>query len=111
MKCTTPESSKTLFKCRTNNLPLNDRKRFKGEEEKRDMCGAEREDLKHFVMWCPEYNQERIEHPKLRRPYRENEDWITGDLLFDNNDIEITKEILHAFWKKKERRNKEIKIS
>ncbi len=76
----------------------------KGEEEKCDMCGAEREDLKHFVMWCPEYNQERINHPKLRRPYREDEDWIIGDLLFDNDDIEITKEILHAFWKKREKK-------
>ncbi len=65
------------------------------------MCVAEREDLKHFVMWCQEYNQERIKHPKLGRPYREDEDWIIGDLLFYNDDIEITKEILHAFWKKK----------
>ncbi len=58
------------------------------------VCGAEREDLKHFVTWCTEYNQERIKHPKLQRPYRENEDWIIGDLFFDNNDIEITKETL-----------------
>ncbi len=83
MKCTTPESSKILFKCRKNNLQLNDRKRFKSEEEKYDMWGAECDGLKHFVMWCPEYNQERIKHSKLQRPYRENEDWIIGDLLFD----------------------------
>ena len=99
----TRESSKILFKCRTNNLPLNDRKRFKGEEEKCDMCGAEREDLKHFVLWCPEYNQERIKHEKLQRPYQEDEDWIIGDLLFDNNDIETTKKMLHDFWKKRKK--------
>lgn len=40
-------------------MNLNDRKRFNGEETKCDMCGAEKEDLKHFILWCPEYCQGR----------------------------------------------------
>ncbi len=43
--------SQLLFKCRTNNLQLNDRRRFR--EVTCDVCGAEKEDLIHFLLWCP----------------------------------------------------------
>ena len=42
-------SSVILFKCRTNNQNLNDRKRFEGEDEKCDLCNSVKENLFHFI--------------------------------------------------------------
>ncbi len=82
-------ASEILFKCRTNNLKLKDRKRFQGEETKCDICDAEKEDLNHFSLWCPELNEERIKCTKLQRPYIENQENIIGDLLFNKSKNQI----------------------
>ncbi len=78
------KDSVILFKARTNNLNLNDRKRFWREDTKCDMCGAEKEDLKHFVM-VPRaaYTDERRKSPRLQQPYKEIEDDIIGNYLFE----------------------------
>ena len=45
--------SKLLFRCRTNSLLLNWRKRFSGGEEKCDICQqGESETLQHFLLHC-----------------------------------------------------------
>ncbi len=63
------QASEIIIKSRTNNLRLNDRKRFWNEATTCDMCGAEREDLKHFMLWCPTYTQERRKSERLQQPY------------------------------------------
>ncbi len=96
------QDSVILFKARTNNLNLNDRQRFWGEDTQCDMCGAEKEDLKHFL-WCPEYTDERWKSPRLQQPYKENEDDIIGKYLFEKRYIETTKKEIHKFWTIRER--------
>ncbi len=80
---TNDQDSVILFKARTNNLNLNDRKRYWGEDTKCDMCGAEKKDLRHFLLWCPTYSDERRKSPRLQQPYKENEDDIIGQYLFE----------------------------
>ncbi len=43
-----------------------------------DMCGAEREDLRHLMLWCPAYTQERRKSGRLHQPYPEEEDDVIG---------------------------------
>ncbi len=101
------QASEILFKSRTNNLRLNDRKRFWNEATTCEMCGAEREDLKHFMLWCPAYTQERRKSERLQQPYIEEEDDVIGQYLFDNKFIVDTKGTLHTFWKIREKKMKE----
>ncbi len=83
------QASEILFRSRTNNLRLNDRKRFWNEATTCDMCGAEREDLKHLMLWCPAYTQERRKSERLQQPYPEDDD-VNGHYLFENKFIEKT---------------------
>ena len=68
------------------------------------MCGAPVEDLKHFILFCIGYNEVRSGHPALQQPYQENTDIIIGQTLFDNSDIETTKDILYKFWTIRQRK-------
>ncbi len=95
-----------ISKCRTNNLQLNDRRRFRGEEITCDVCGAEKEDPIHFLLWCPGYSEERRKSVKLQQPYIQEEEEIVGRYLFENKDIEEGKRDNH-FWKIRERMRKE----
>ncbi len=69
------------------------------------MCGSEKEDLKHFLLWGPGYSDERQKNIKLQQPYQEEES-IIGEFLFGNN-IEETKETIHKFWKIREKEMKQ----
>ncbi len=84
-----------LLKSKTNNLRLNERKRFCNESAASNMCGAEREDLKHLMLWCPAYTHERMKSERLQQPYPEEDDAI-GNYLFENKFIEETKRTLHC---------------
>ncbi|KAK4327080.1 hypothetical protein Pmani_002424 [Petrolisthes manimaculis] len=95
-----------FFKCRTNNLPLKDRNRHSGRETTCDMCGAPVEDLKHFILWCPEYQEERREETLMQQPYIEDEDRILGELLFEEKNLKKTKEVFYKFWRKREKKMK-----
>ena len=72
------------------------------------MCGDPIEDLKHFILYCPEYNPERQRHPTLQQPYQEDSDAILGVLLYDNSVIENTKDTLFEFWTKRQRKKRNI---
>ncbi len=100
------QASEILFKSRTNNLRLNDRRRFWNEPTTCDMCGAELEDLRHFMLWCPAYAQERVKSERLQQPYSEEEEDIIGQYLFENKLIEEAKRTLQAFWKVREKKMK-----
>ncbi len=95
------QASEILFKSRTNNLRLNDKKRF-WNEPTCDMCGAELENMKHFMLWCPAYIQERIKSERLQQPYPEDD--IIGQYLFENKLTEETKRTLQTFWKIREKK-------
>ncbi len=73
------------------------------------MYGNEREDLRHFILDCPAYQEERRRHPGLQRPYQE-EDQVIERILFENENtnIENTKETLTKFWHKREKRKDEV---
>ncbi len=99
--------SQLLFKCRTNNLQLNERRRFRGEEITCDVCGSEKEDLIHFLLLCPGYRKERRKSVKLQQPYIQEKEEIVGRYLFDNEDIEEAKREITSFWMIRERLRKE----
>ena len=104
------EAAAILFRCRTNNIDLGDRKRFVNGTTECIMCGAPVEDLKHFILFCIGYNEVRSGHPALQQPYQENTDIIIGQTLFDNSDIETTKDILYNKTKKEKHFTKPMKI-
>ena len=52
-------ASAIFYRARTNNLNLNDRNRFKNANTKCLMCDVNYEDLNHFVLWCPGYQDTR----------------------------------------------------
>ncbi len=101
------QASQLLFKCRINILQLNDRKRFRKEETTCDVCGAENEDLIHFLFWCTGYKEERIKSVKLQQPYIQEEEEILGRLLLENTEIQETKRVIDSFWKIREEKIRE----
>ena len=75
-------------------LKLNDKKRLRNEDTKCEMCGSEKEDLRHFLLWCPAYSDERQKNEKLQQPYKQD---IIGELLFESRNIKDTKDIIYKF--------------
>ncbi len=71
------------------------------------MCGADNEDLKHFLLWCPAYREERRIFTQLQQPYVEDEEDIIGKYLFENRYIEETKREIYKFWMIREKKRKE----
>ena len=95
-------SSITLFQARTNSLPLNDRVHFITRSRECPLCGEETENLEHFLLHCPGYTEERRKIDKLQQPYQENKEELIGKILYEfenKEEIENTKEIIHKFWK------------
>ena len=101
-------ASVIVFKCRSNNLNLGDRKRFQNQPTECIMCQNNYEDLNHFVLQCPAYEEERRKNPVLQRPYPQDEDQVIGELIFNNSRIEETKSTLNSFWRTREIRRKEL---
>ena len=97
-------SSITLYRARTNNLNLNDRKRHVGGETKCVMCNHDWEDrpINHFVFWCAGYSDLRGKERLLQQPYIQDEEYLLGQWLFVNSDR--IKEVLHIFWKLREKK-------
>ena len=93
-------SSITLFRCRSNTLQLNDRKRFKNESTKCLACTEENENLEHFILNCTHYQDIRNKSGLFTRPYTENK---LAELLFvDNENKQETKIIIKKkMWLKR----------
>ncbi len=66
------------------------------------VCGYDKEDLNHFILWCPAYDQPRQENKKLQQPYEEDQEKNIGKLLFEENTREA-KETIYEFWKIREK--------
>ncbi len=104
---TNNQASEILCKTRTYNLNLKERKRSGGEDTKCDMCGADNEDLKHFLLWCPAYAEERGKITWLQQPYTQEDDDTIGKYLLENRYIEETKKEIYKFWTVREKRRRE----
>ncbi len=96
-----------MYKARANCFPLNDRKRRENQETICKFCDAEKEDLKHFLLICPEYKNEKKNITELQQPYEENTDNTIGNFLFDTTRLQEKKEALHRLWTARERKNRE----
>ena len=100
-------ASVVLFQARTNSLPLHDRVRFIREDSKCPLCGAETENLEHFLLWCQGYEEERKNVLALQQPYQENKEQLIARVLFDFQDkteMERVKEEIYRFWRIRERK-------
>ena len=62
----------------------------------------------HFVLFCPEYKEERQKVLELQQPYEENEEQILGKFLFSEENIEEKKETLYQMWRRREKSIKRI---
>ena len=100
-------SSVIMYRARTNCLRLNDRKRHQGGEIKCKLCGAEEENLEHFLLECDSLKEERKMIKELQRPYIENRKKIIGTVLFQEEGIENRKENIYRMWRKREKELKE----
>ena len=74
------------------------------------MCGAEYEDLIHFMIKCKELEEKRNTQLIMKKKGNNVEDTV-GNLLFDieRTDLEITKKMLQRMWNKRNRIEKEWK--
>ena len=74
------------------------------------MCGAEYEDLIHFMIKCKELEEERNIQLIMKKKGNDDDDTV-GNLLFDieRTDLEITKKMLQRMWNKCNRIEKEWK--
>ncbi len=86
-------------------MRLNDR-RFWDEDTECDMCWEGKEDLKHFLLWCPAYEEERRQNVCLQQPYGEEEELIIGIFLFNKENVQETKLTILQFWKIREKKKK-----
>ncbi len=71
------------------------------------MCRADKEDLKHFLLWCNAYTEIRRKIERLQQPYIEDEEDIIGKYLFETTYIEEAKKEIHKFWLVREKRRRE----
>lgn len=92
---------KTQHKCLSNILPLNDRNLHMGGDTEcyiRRVCHGT-ETLSHFLLTSPLYQHEWIKFPQLQRPYVKDRDTFIGNLLFNQNTVEVeeVKKGIHNF--------------
>ncbi len=66
-------ASEIMYRARTNILLLQDEERHKGKSTECIMCDVKLENLNHFILWCPAYNEERGEDGNFQRPFVKNE--------------------------------------
>ena len=93
--------SELLFRARSNTLDLNDFNRHGGGDIRCELCGADREDISHFILFCP--TLERYRDKKLIDKIGglgSNVDRV-GNLLFNKANIGSVKNLLGTLWKER----------
>ncbi len=65
------------------------------------MYDEELEDLHHFMLWCPAYDEERGKYDNFQRPCVKNEATIVDEFLFKDGIKNKKKETIYQFWRKK----------
>ncbi len=66
------------------------------------------EDLEHFILICPAYQEQRMRTRKLQQPYQEDKINVIGKVLFEKEGIEEKKDILYNVWKIRQRKIEEL---
>ncbi len=59
--------------------------------------------LKHLILWCPVYDEERRKDINFQRPYKGIVELLCA-LLFENGLKYSTKQTLYSFWKIREKK-------
>lgn len=105
-------ASTLLFQARTNSLPLGNCIYFlRGGDNKCPVCGGEKEDLEHFLLYCEGYSEERKQLCKLQQPYNQDKEQIIKNVLYElenKRDVENTKTTIQKFWKIREKKLNKI---
>ena len=101
-------SSTLWFRARTNCMLLNERNRFRNMEMKCELCGADREDLMHFILECQKLNEDRVKAIELQRPWQQNYEVSVSLFLFRPEDLDRNKRILYEMWNRRNRICKEV---
>lgn len=101
--CDNRPASEIMYRARTNTLRLQDRNRFQENDTICFMCTENSiADLKHFLLYCPAYSQERNDDPNFRS-FSSSDEHLLGYLLFSEEAKYSTKETIYRFWKKREK--------
>ncbi len=95
-----------MYRARANNLQLQDKEKHRGKSTKCIICDEKLEDLNHFMLWCPAYNEERGEEKNFQRPYVKNEGMLLVELLFKQGIKKKTIGTIDNFWRKTEKKKK-----
>ena len=74
------------------------------------LCGANIENLEHFLLECEKLGEERRRIVELQQPYEENRKKIMGIVLFKEEGIEKRKEKNLSYVEKKKKRTKRSEI-
>ena len=101
-------SSTLWFRARTNCILLNERNRFRNMETKYELCGADREDLMHFILEGRKLKEDRVQAIELQRPWQQNYEVSFSLFLFGPEDLDQYKPILYEMWNRRNRICKEI---
>ncbi len=80
-----------------------DRNRHTNGQTECKLCGAELENINHFILWCPSLQHLRQRAVELHQPYQEDEDYIIGRFLFKETRLKEKKEILNQMWNKRKK--------
>lgn len=94
-------ASVIMYRARTATLPLKDRQRHIGQSTECDLCGADLEDLKHFILECSDerISEKRCKSINLQKPFQEDSEVILGTFLFDLDHMEEKKDVLYEMWR------------
>ena len=101
-------SSVIMNRAKANCLKLNERNRHQGGEVGCKLCGANIENLEHFLLECEALGEERERIKELQQPYEENKKKIMGVVLFKEKGIEKRRENIYHTWGKREKKLKEV---
>jgi len=100
--------SKLWFEARSNTLKLRDRMRFVNESTECRLCGAENEDIEHFILDCVELGVLRRKSILLQQPYEQEKRNIIGRFLFDECCIYEKKNILMEMYSVRQQKEEEM---
>ena len=91
------------FRARTNCLELNGRKR-ELEQKECLVCGAQVEDLVHFLLQCKPLEQERVNAVELQRPRMLDDEEVVGVFLFgEQKGVGWRRVVLLSMWRRRRR--------
>ena len=93
------QKSEIWFRGKTNCMKLADRN-WEGSKECK-LCGADRENLNHFLLHCVELSNRRVEDLSLQKPNIEDENEIISKFFFCEERTQQSQNTLHRLWRQR----------